>query len=77
MPETRPKYDAEFRKAAVEIVRRPANRSRMSLETSASTRASWELGEQGPWGARRDAELWMERDVVKPYMVLWAREATR
>ncbi len=43
MPETRKKYDREFREGAVQIVNETGSRSLTSPVTWGSTRARWEL----------------------------------
>ena len=59
MPETRRKYDEEFREGAVRIVRETGSRLPRSLVTSGSTRARWGTGSPrtGPSGARQDGAL--------------------
>ena len=71
MPETRRKYDPEFREGAVRIVRetgKPIAAVARDLDINPGTLAQLE---------RENAELRMERDVLKRSVVLWVKEATK
>ena len=96
MPETRRKYDPQFREGAVRIVKetgKPIAEIARDLGIHAGTLGNWvnkdRLSRGDQTGAtevdpnyvrqleRENAELRMERDVLKRSMVLWVKEATR
>ena len=96
MPETRRKYDPEFRDGAVRIVREtgtPIAQVARDLGIHPRTLGNWvdkDRADRGDWEAlsvderarlhqleRENAELRMERDVLKRSVVLWVKEATR
>ena len=81
MSEKRKKYDREFREGAVRIVRETGK----SIAQVARERV--ERGEKDGLNVderarlrqleRENAELRMERDVLKRSVVLWVKEATK
>ena len=96
MPETRRRYDPEFREGAVRIVRetgKPIVAVARDLGIHPASLRAWmhkdrlargELADPARADAdyvrrleRENAELTMERDVLKRSVVLWVKEATR
>ena len=96
MPETRKKYDREFREGAVRIVEetgKPIAQVARDLGVNEGTLGNWcARAREGRAGAEglstsdvdelkrlraENAELRMERDVLKRSVVLWVKEATK
>jgi transposase len=96
MPETRKKYDREFREGAVRIVEETGKSIAAvarDLGVNAGTLGNWVVrareARDGAEGLSKDeveelkrlraenAELRMERDVLKRSVVLWVKEATK
>ena len=96
MPETRRRFDPDFREGAVRIVKetgKPLAQVARDLGINPGTLGNWVAqgraanGGGGPLSGdertrlnqleRENAELRMERDVLKRSVVLWVKEATR
>ncbi len=96
MPETRKKYDREFREGAVRIVEetgKPIAQIARDLGVNEGTLGNWvnraRAGRDGSSSLAsgdydelkrlraENAELRMERDVLKRSVVLWVKEATK
>ncbi len=93
MPEKRKKYDREFREGAVRIVEetnKPIVQVARDLGVNDGTLGNWvnraREAAEGTRGLSKDnverlraenAELRMERDVLKRSVVLWVKEATK
>ena len=93
MPEKRKKYDREFREGAVRIVEetgKPIAQVARDLGVNEGTLGNWvQRAREGRDGLSRDdveelkrlraenAQLRMERDVLKRSVVLWVKEATK
>nr|WP_300151779.1 transposase [Propionicimonas sp.] len=96
MPETRKKYDREFREGAVRIVEetnKPVAQVARDLGVNEGTLGNWVPGARAAREGRgelskddyeelkrlraENAELRMERDVLKRSVVLWVKEATK
>ena len=96
MPESRRKFDPEFREGAVRIVRETGKPIAQIARDLGCTRAPWVTGlprtvlnTMARKGFRpedaaelkrlraENAELRMERDVLKRSVVLWVNEATK
>jgi transposase len=95
MPESRRKFDQDFKEGAVRLVRetgRPIAQIAKDLGINAGTLGNWvALDRRGKGGAgwldgderlelarlrRENAELAMERDVLKRSVALWVKDAT-
>ena len=93
MPEIRKRYDREFREGAVRIVEetgKPIAQVARDLGVNEGTLGNWVArAREGTEGLSRgdieelkrlraeNAELRMERDVLKRSVVLWVKEATK
>src|SRR6188472_3153922 len=94
MPETRRKFDREFREGAVRIVRETGKsiaQVARELGVNAGTLANWVATDRRAHGGdgrlsegeraelarlrRENAELAMERDVLKRSVALWVKDA--
>ena len=83
MAETRRKFDADFREGAVRLVRetgKPIAQVARDLGINAGTLGNWvnaDARRRGPDGAlsKENAELAMERDVLKRSVALWVKDA--
>jgi len=93
MPETRRRYDPDFRDGAVRVVRETHKPIARDLGINPGTVGTWVARDKAASGGddsltvadqarlrqleREVAELRMERDVLKRCVVLWVKEATR
>ena len=73
MPEKRRKFDAEFREGAVRLVRQTGKPIARDGVEGLSRDDAAELKRL----RAENAELRMERDVLKRSVVLWVKEATK
>jgi transposase len=95
MPESRRKFDQDFKEGAVRLVRetgRPIGQIAKDLGINAGTLANWVAADRRGKDAtgrlsederlelarlrRENAELAMERDVLKRSVALWVKDAT-
>ncbi len=96
MPETRRRFDPEFREGAVRIIKetgKPIAQVARDLGINAGTLSNWIARDRANNARgeglsaderarlhqleRENAELRMERDVLKRSVVLWVKEAER